>query len=116
MEQFYYAFIVFLLSIYIISRYYTEPEKLLGIIGGLFVLLSLFIGLDIYMLMLYATLGLLGYVIVLYFVQEGVIEFNVKKEAVDTPVVPYWVPVLVAQTSLTFVLFIRYYDALDLYM
>jgi hypothetical protein len=117
MEQFYYAVIGFLLSVYAASRYYMDPEKLLAILSGLFVLLSLYIGLDIYMFMLYIAFGLLGYVVILYLTQEGVLEFNIKKEKEDDTIkskVPYWISVLIAQNTLALVLFVRYYDALEL--
>lgn len=105
MDLFYYAFALFLGSVYLAGRYYKEPEKLMWIYLAICVGLAVYTEMELYVSLLYILLGVFGYIILLYWHQEGVLKIYSK----DQPI-PYWIPILISQTAFTFVLFLRFYE------
>lgn len=110
MEPFYIAFALFLVSIYLAGQYYKDPMKLTWIYVAIFVGLAFYNELDLYVSLLYGLIGVFGYVILYYWHQEGILRVYTPEK--EQPI-PYWMPVLIAQTMLTFVMFIRFYDVLE---
>lgn len=105
MDLFYYVFAIFLGSIFLAGKYHKQPETLMWMYLAICVGLAVYTEMDMYVAFLYILLGVFGYIVLLYWHQEGVLRIASKEQPI-----PYWIPLLISQTAFTFVLFLRYYE------